>query len=194
VARTASAAPPRAISALAEPRPSPPAPVEGPPLKPTPAVVERREPRSSPAPKPSQPAETAESLSKAAAAIVANVGWTRAEAVRLEPIADALQSLDHALSDQDLAHAKAAVERLRAAVEAGADPSGLLLKERLGLLSARLTSYKDRLARTDLRLLEDRYFELAQRPRERLPLAEYRARLRDQEELGREIDRLARVR
>lgn len=196
VALTASAAAPRAISALAAPRPSlatsaAPASAPADPPRPPPSSLERREPR--PTSKPAH-VDTPESLARAAAAIVANVGWTRSEALRLEPIGDALQTLDRALADQDLARAAAAVERLRAAVEAGADPAGLLLKERLGQLSARLTSYKDRLARTDLRVLEDRYFELAQRPREGLSLPEYRARLRAQDELSRDIDRLAGVR
>lgn len=106
-----------------------------------------------------------------------------------------MQALDRALSARDLSRAATAVERLKAAVEVGADPSGLILKERLAQLSARLTQHKDQLARPDLRSLEDRYFELAQRPRERLPLAEYRARLRAQEDLGRDIERaLAKVR
>jgi len=207
--RTASGSAPRAISALPPPRESA-SPTAEPPLRP-----ERHEARPAASPRPSRPALNAESpgpvigganppagaiaslnaTAKSAAAILEQVGWTRAEASHLEALRDELQALDRALLAPDLIRAATAVERLKAAVERGADPSGLILKERLAQLSTQLTSHKDQLARPALRSLEDRYFELAQRPRERLPLAEYRARLRAQEDLGRDIERaLAKVR
>lgn len=197
--RSASASAPRAISALPPLRESPPA---SPASEPPPPRPERHEARAAASPRLSPGVPTAEAAvggpnppAAAIASLLEQVGWTRAEAARLDALRDEMQALDRALSARDLSRAATAVERLKAAVEVGADPSGLILKERLAQLSARLTQHKDQLARPDLRSLEDRYFELAQRPRERLPLAEYRARLRAQEDLGRDIERaLAKVR